>query len=850
MVRSLSIRLKLLFFSLLLLLFLGIAVLTTWLGLSTVTSKLETARLFDKQRVVWMNIHKNINEAMVMQGTVSSRDRIRIGISIFNQGLEGLVEFDILGGRVERELVPLWKEFENDIGGFLIMADIAVDIDAALDGLTKLQKKAQPLDRLMSKLAADTYSAAQNTEEKLRWVVFGIVGLVLVGFVILLISLFRTIAIPLENLSRILIRVEREGDFSIRTEVVRDDEVGRALIAFNHLLEALQATISRITQVMEHLAEENYSKRLKLGYSGDLQQIETAVNSTAIALQRNIEARTAAERQVKLLSTGVEQSPVSIVITDQDGDIEYVNQAFQNTTGYSQQEVLGKNPRVLKSGKTPAHNYMDLWETITAGKVWVGELQNLKKNGNTYWEKAHIAPVLDEQGAITHFLAMKMDITVQKRQEEEILRQAHFDSLTKLPNRFLSLDRLSELVKAAQRDNHHLAVLFLDLDDFKKVNDSLGHEIGDYLLIMAAERLKSLVREQDTVGRLGGDEFIILLDQIKDEADVARLAGNMVKRVGEGFNIDGRELVMTTSIGIAFYPEDGAEASVLLRNADMAMYHAKEEGRNGYKFFTDSMNQGVARRLQLEEHLRTAMEREELYLAYQPLVALDERRIFGAEVLMRWRSKELGDVSPEEFIAIAEQTGLIQSMGDYVLEQAIAQAVRWREVIGDFKIAVNVSPMQFRDPDFVMRIQGWLEQYGLPGNGLELEITENVLMSGQLLVDDALSEIDRLGIGISMDDFGTGYSSLSYLRSYSFDTLKIDRSFIGDITDDPGDLELVVATLRMAHGLGLKVVAEGVETDQQLALLEAHECDIGQGWLFGRPVPADEFEHLHLNGAT
>jgi diguanylate cyclase (GGDEF)-like protein/PAS domain S-box-containing protein len=433
------------------------------------------------------------------------------------------------------------------------------------------------------------------------------------------------------------------------------------------------------------------------------------------------------------------------------------------------------------------------------------------------------------------------DISERKKQEERILHQAHFDSLTDLPNRFLALDRLSQLINEARRKTKRVAVLFLDLDDFKKINDTLGHETGDKLLKEAASRLKSVVRSSDTVGRLGGDEFIILIGGLSEPSNVQPVADALCKKFTEAFRVDNRELVLTTSIGISIYPDDGENLSELLRNADIAMYHSKEQGRNTYSYFTDEMNQGVSRRLLLEEQMRGALSRGEFRLFYQIKVEIGSGRIIGAEALLRWRSAVLGEVSPLEFIPIAEQTGLIVSIGKFVVTEALRKAVSWQLMLGrSFNIAVNLSPRQFRDPDLVSFIENAIRQSGVPAGSFELEITEGVFMSGHAYIDGALKALNDLGVSIAMDDFGTGYSSLSYLRSYPFDVIKIDREFIDNLIFDPRDRELVTAAIAMAHGLGLKVVAEGVETEAQLDYLSACGCDYGQGYLFSKPVSPEE----------
>ncbi len=565
--------------------------------------------------------------------------------------------------------------------------------------------------------------------------------------------------------------------------------------------------------------------------------------SVLIAGLLDITERKNSDELIRTLSQAVEQSPVSVVITDADANIEYVNNAFEAVTGYSAVEVVGQNSRILQSGNTAKKTYDEMWQAIGNGKPWRGEIQNRKKDGEIFWEHSHIAPVIDDRGITRHYLAVKEDITFRKQQEEQILHQAHFDTLTGLPNRFLSLDRLSQLINEAQRNKEMSAVLFLDLDDFKKVNDTLGHETGDKLLIEAAKRLRSVVRSGDTVGRLGGDEFIVLLGGLTKVADALPTVEILLNRFRESFRVDGRELIITASVGIAVYPEDGDSASELLRNADSAMYHSKELGRNTYSYFTDEMNLGVTRRLALEEQIHGALDRNEFTVFYQPQIDVISGKIMGTEALLRWSNPALGDVSPIEFIPIAEQTGLIVPIGQFALTEALQKTVEWQNKFDpDFHIAVNLSPRQFRDPDLVNYIEKNILESGLSGGSLALEITEGVLMSGHTFISDALDALSRLGVNIVMDDFGTGYSSLSYLRRYPFDVLKIDQSFVKDITEDRADRELISATIAMAHGLNLKVVAEGVETEEQLAFLKQLGCDYAQGYLFGKPMPGDQLK--------
>ena len=550
----------------------------------------------------------------------------------------------------------------------------------------------------------------------------------------------------------------------------------------------------------------------------------------------------------------MEHSPLSIQEVSPSGETLRVNRAWEKLWGVTLDDL--KHYNILEDRQLIEQGLMP-----TIEKVFSGEARELKAHeydrgkvpevpGQTgkLWVRTFLYPLNGEDGKLREVVLIQEDVTERKKQEEHILRQAHFDALTDLPNRFLSLDRLSQLINEATRKRERVAVLFLDLDDFKKINDSLGHNTGDKLLREAATRLREGVRYGDTVGRLGGDEFIVILGSLADAADARSVAESLLGRFRDAFKIDNRELVLTASIGISIYPDDGDNPSKLLRNADSAMYHSKEQGRNTYSFFTDEMNQGVERRLLLEEQMHGALNRGEFTLLFQPQVDLTTRNIHSVEALLRWTNPALGSVSPMEFIPVAEHTGMIVTIGQYVLQQALRTVAMWREQLGrTLTVAVNLSPRQFRDPDLINFIQRTLQDSRIPATCLELEITEGVLMSGHTYIDEALRTLSSSGISIAMDDFGTGYSSLSYLRSYPFNALKIDREFINDITTDAGDRELVNAAITMAHGLGLKVVAEGIETEEQLQLLSSQGCDYGQGYFFNKPLSVEEITLLIEN---
>lgn len=579
-------------------------------------------------------------------------------------------------------------------------------------------------------------------------------------------------------------------------------------------------------------------------YNKDIDSQDKKLLGT-IGIIRDITTRKQTEDQVRKLSRAVEQSPIIIIITDIKGDIEYTNPRFTQITGYVHEEVVGKNLRVLKSDRISPEAYKHLCEAITKETSWRGELCNEKKSGELYWEAMSISPIKDLKGTNTHFLAISEDITEHKEVETTIHQMAFYDTLTCLPNRSLFNDRLSMALAHAYRKKEMLAVLFLDLDHFKLVNDTLGHAVGDQLLKVVAERLASCIRKGDTVARLGGDEFTLLLPGIKHEKDASDVADKIIEKIRHPFVIGNHELTITTSVGIALHPNDGEDIDTLLRNADIAMYHAKEYGRNNYQYYDKTLYIKVSRKMLLESKLRQALELKELTLYYQPQVNIITGQIVGIEALLRWCHPELGMVSPLEFIPLSEATGLIVSIGEWVLSTVCMQIKTWQEAgLFPVRVAVNLSAHTFQRQNFVEMVIQTLKETNLSPAFLELEITESTVMQHVEAAISKLSKINALGIQIAIDDFGTGYSSLNYLRKFPIHTLKIDQSFVRDVTTNPGDASIVTAIIAMAKSMKLKVIAEGVETKEQLTFLKDQQCEEAQGYLFYKPVPAETIEKI------
>ena len=555
---------------------------------------------------------------------------------------------------------------------------------------------------------------------------------------------------------------------------------------------------------------------------------------------RDITDRKQAEFKLKQLSQAVELSPSAVMICDAEGLIEYVNPAFEHTSGHNLNEIMGRTPFEIEIYNRTDENFPGVVDKITAGLTWSGETQSRKKTGEAYWENVFFSPIHSDEGEISHYLAVKEDITLRRQQEEQLARQAYYDPLTGLPNRMLAFERLRQAMARADRSDHMVAVIFIDLDHFKAINDTLGHGYGDKLLKAAGNRLKNCIRSEDTVARLGGDEFLVLLTDLTRIESTQPVIDKIIACFNRPFEIGRNELHITASLGIAVYPNDSKEVSDLLRNADTAMYHAKAKGRNRFNFFTEEMDAEAHQRLNIEFELRNALERKELYLEYQPIVDGYSGHVIGFEALARWKNDRFGLVPPDKFIPIAEETGLIHEIGLWVVDTACATLQQLRaEGLERLRVAVNVSSKQFQDFGFVDSIKKTLQKADIPAYSLTLEITENLLLEERDEVSQMLHQLTQHGIRLSVDDFGTGYSSLGYLKKYPFNALKIDRSFVKNIVDDADDLNLTKAIIAMAHALHLEVVAEGVEDKVQLALLRAESCDFVQGYLISRPISAD-----------
>lgn len=543
-----------------------------------------------------------------------------------------------------------------------------------------------------------------------------------------------------------------------------------------------------------------------------LRQLRSLVRQRTKELRDEINERKEAEEQLRKFSLVVNQSPSNIVITDIDANIEYVNDAFVRNTGYSREEVLGQNPRILRSSSTSAEIYLNMWQMLTRGQVWKGELLNKRKDGTEHVESAVIAPVRQADGKITHYVAVKEDITASKVAADEINRLAFYDSLTRLPNRRLLIDRLQHALLSFVRNKKEGALLLIDLDNFKTLNDTLGHDMGDLLLKQVAQRLTASVREGDTVARLGGDEFVVILENLSENPQVAapqaRFIGEAIlSKLKRPYDLAGNSCLSTPSIGITLFSAH-RETDDLLRQAELAMYQAKSVGRNTLRFFDPEMQSIVSTRASLESDLHSAIAKGQFHLHYQSQVFSDGR-LTGGEVLIRWKHPERGMVSPAEFIPLAEDTGMILPIGHWVLQTACAQLARWANhpELSLLTLAVNVSARQFQQSNFVEQVLATLEHFGANPKHLKLELTENMLVDDIEDVIVKMSALRAKGVSFSLDDFGTGYSSLAYLKRLPLDHLKIDQGFVRDVLTDPNDAAIAKTIIALAESMGLGVIA-------------------------------------------
>ncbi|HEX5391897.1 MAG TPA: EAL domain-containing protein [Rhodocyclaceae bacterium] len=588
-----------------------------------------------------------------------------------------------------------------------------------------------------------------------------------------------------------------------------------------------------------------YHRHPAVPTKADLELIHQAAYLASLALERQH-----AQEALQQAASVYEASGEGIVVTDQDNLIIAVNPAFTRLTGYAADEVIGKSPSILSSGSMDSGFYRSMWRSLKAGGQWQGEIWNKRKDGTLFAEWLTINVIHDEVGKVYRYVGVFSDISEKKKAEETIWQQANYDQLTGLPNRRLFCDRLEQDLRRAERDGSMLAVMFVDLDRFKNVNDTMGHGAGDQLLIEAARRLERGLRESDMVARLASDEFAVALTQVTDPGAVDRVAQSLLQSLAEPYTLSDGPAYLSASIGITLFPSDGGDTETLLLNSARAMNAAKQHGANSFSWYTLELQVAAQVRSDLGRDLRAALTEDQFRVYYQPIIDMASGRIVKAEALIRWQHPERGLVGPMTFIPLAEDLGLIGEMGDWVFRTVARQARHWLDRGIDLQYSVNKSPRQFGTTDNLASWLAFLEEIDLPASKLVVEITEGLLLDARSDVIEQLAQLRSAGIQIAIDDFGTGYSALSYLQQFDIDYLKIDRSFVKDLDDNVNDRALADAIVVMAHKLGIKVIAEGVETEFQRDWLQQARCDYVQGYFYARPLPPDEFESLveRVNG--
>jgi diguanylate cyclase (GGDEF)-like protein/PAS domain S-box-containing protein len=569
-----------------------------------------------------------------------------------------------------------------------------------------------------------------------------------------------------------------------------------------------------------------------------------------VGISRDITDRVQAEHSLRQAAKVFESTREGVMITDPDRHILLVNRAFTELLGYTPEEVLGNTTDMLQSPRHDKEFLRRMWKQIKMTGHWQGEVWNVRKNGQEFPQLLSISSVNDNEGRTTQYVQVFTDISKIKETEAELEFLAHHDPLTRLPNRRLLLSRIRHGIETVKRDGGLLALLMLDLDRFKDVNDSFGHATGDELLQHVADRLKSRLRSVDTITRLGGDEFTVLLQGISHREDAGRVAGEIVTMLGEPwFLSNGSEIRIGSSVGITIYPDHCADAEEMLQQADTALYRAKEEGRGRFKYFSEELTRAARERIALEAALRRAITENELRVYYQPQIDIQSGALVGAEALLRWQHPEEGMMLPSRYIAVAEETGLIAAIGDWVLRETCRQGKAWLDAgLPPISLAVNLSPQQFHHKDITATVAQALQESGFPAKHLELELTESILIKRESEAVAKMNELRGMGIRLAIDDFGTGYSSLSYLKRFPVDVLKIDRSFVEEIPEQKGDMEIANTVIAMGHTLGFKVLAEGVETEEQLEFLKLQGCDLYQGFFKSQALPAEEFAKLLQQG--
>jgi len=631
----------------------------------------------------------------------------------------------------------------------------------------------------------------------------------------------RSIILPIQVLTKVTSDIAN-GKLTHRAEVCREDELGQLAHSFNHMTDQLQHSQDKL--------EERVIQRT------------ASLDKANHSLQHEVKERIKVEEKLRLSSTVFEHSSEAIIITDAQSKVIDCNQAYTDITGYSLSEIIDQNPNKVSSGRHDKEFFRVMWDCINKDGCWTGEIWDRRKNGEIFPKRLSINAVFDNKNRVSHYIGVFNDITHIKETEEKLENLAFKDALTGLPNRQLFHERLTHELKHASRQNTKLALFFIDLDQFKRVNDTLGHFTGDQLLQEVTKRLLGCVRENDTVARLGGDEFTIILTNLSSSGVAADIALEIINSIRKAIYIQGHELFVGASIGISLYPDDSDKKDILIRYADAAMYHAKDKGRGNFQFFSEKINQRNQKRSKLESSLRRAIKNEEFELYYQPQIDIFSQQIIGSEALIRWNDPENGQISPLDFIPIAEENGLILEIGRWAFQRTCKHLRHCIDSgIKVIRVAVNLSAVQFRDDGLIEMITTALEQENISHEWIELEITESAIMENADNAVSILEKLSAIGIRISIDDFGTGYSSLAYLKKFPIDKLKIDREFIKDLPDNNDDIVLTTTMINLATSMGIDVLAEGAETQEQIDFLRNKKCQYVQGYYYSKPLPEKEF---------
>jgi diguanylate cyclase (GGDEF)-like protein/PAS domain S-box-containing protein len=604
------------------------------------------------------------------------------------------------------------------------------------------------------------------------------------------------------------------------------------------MVKPVVKSIDAISNDFKRVGKQDYTPSYTTSTYEELQVLVEGFNHMVSEIDHN-------QQGLQQASVVFENTSDGIVITDASRRVVSVNRAFTEITGYSAEEVTGKDMSILQSGYHDDEFYISMWQSIMETGKWRGEIWNRRKNGEIYTELLSINTFRNVKGELTYHIGVFNDISSIKETENKLEYLAHHDPLTDLPNRLLCHARMAHELEFARRNKNKVAILFFDLDMFKNINDSMGHSKGDCLLQQVSKRISTSLRKEDTIARLGGDEFVIIAGSLESRKDAALVAENILSLFSRSFVIEDQEVFISASMGISLYPHDGEDSDVLLRNADAAMYRAKSEGRNNYQFYAPILTEKISERLIIETSLRQALERNEFCVHYQPQYSLNSEKIIGVEALLRWNHPKIGMVGPDKFISIAEETGLIVPIGKWVLKTACMQLKQWQQAgCSPMRMAVNLSARQFWKPGLENIVANILEETGIDAADLELELTESIIMHDTPVVEETLEKLHQMGVGLSIDDFGTGYSSLSYIQRFPLDRLKIDRSFVRDIMTNVEDARMIVSIIALGHCMNLQVLAEGIETKDQLKYLQQQGCEEAQGFYFSCPLPVNELEKM------